>query len=333
EPLGVPEVYGDDRLFVHLQLDGDDTHAAAIQALQEAGYPLVRLRLRDRYDLGAQFFVWELATAVAGHRLGVNPFDQPNVEAAKVLAQHKVAEYKEKGALPAQTPALTSAGIAVYGDLPAPRVKQKPKIVCIESKPDLVDLVRLILGRRGFKVLGAVGGKAGIEKVRHIKPELALVGRTLTDMDGQEVRRQIEADETLQNTTVILIDDKAQRIDELLQAHIVTPGGAALTSPAVALSAFLGQARAGDYIALQAFVQPTVATNAALLALRARLRNRYKLATTVGYGPRFLHSTGQLHKGDAGRGLFIQFTDDALQDAPIPDEAGASQSSISFGTL
>jgi glucose-6-phosphate isomerase len=333
EPLGAPDVYGDDRLFVHLQLDGDESHEAAIQALQEAGYPLVHLRLRDRYDLGAQFFVWELATAIASHRLHINPFDQPNVEAAKILAQKMVAEYKKKGALPAQTPTLTGEGVAVYGDLPTPPAKQKPKIVCIESKPELVDLVRLILGRRGFKVLGAVGGKAGLEKVRRIKPELALVGRTLTDMDSQEVCRQIEADETLQNTTVILMGDRAQRIDELLEPHIVKPGGAAFTSPAEALAAFLGLAQAGDYIALQAYVQPAVASDAALLALRARLRDHYKLATTVGYGPRFLHSTGQLHKGDAGRGLFIQFTADAPQDAPIPDEAGASESSISFHTL
>jgi CheY-like chemotaxis protein len=332
EPLGAPRVYGVDRLFVHVQLDGDETHTAALQALQEAGYPLVRLRLRDLYDLGAQFFVWELATAIASHRLHINPFDQPNVEAAKVLARKMAAEYQEKGALPTQTPALTSAGVAVYGDLPTPRPsKQKPRIVCIESKPELVDLVRLILGRRGFKVLGVVGGKAGLAKVRRVKPELVLVGRTLTDVDSQEVYRQIEADETLQNTTAILMGDRTQRIDELVEPHIVKPGGAAFTSPAKALHAFLGQG--GDYIALQAYVQPTAGTGAALLALRTRLRARYKLATTVGYGPRFLHSTGQLHKGDAGRGLFVQFTANDLQDAPIPDEAGASESSISFGAL
>jgi transaldolase/glucose-6-phosphate isomerase len=226
EPLGPPEVYGDDRLFVHLRLDGsagltiggDETHDAAqrpelvegLAALEAAGHPVVRLNLHDPYDLGGQFFLWEIATAVAGHRLGINPFDQPNVEAAKVLARRMVAEYTEKGALPSS-----------------------------ESAP--------------------------------------------------------------------------------------------LT--AEALNGFLSQAQPGDYIALQVYLQPTAATDAALLRLRTRLRDQFRLATTVGYGPRFLHSTGQLHKGDAGRGLFIQFTAEDLRDAPIPDEAGSPDSSITFGVL
>jgi hypothetical protein len=159
-----------------------------------------------------------MATAVASHRVEINPFDQPNVEAAKVLARKMVAEYTEKGALPA--------------------------------------------------------------------------------------------------------------------------GEAAPLSEA-ALNEFLSQAKPGDpstgsgrsYVAIQAYVQPTEETDAALQSLRTRLRDRLKLATTVGYGPRFLHSTGQLHKGDAGDGLFIQFTSDAAQDVPIPDEAGAPDSSMSFGVL
>jgi len=216
EPPGEPAVYGDDRLFVYLQLDphaGEGQRRgfdAAIQALEEAGHPVVRLCLNDLYDLGGQFFLWEMATAVAGHLLSINPFDQPNVEAAKVLARKMVAEYREKGSL------------------------------------------------------------SGVEL-------------------------------------------------------------APLT--AEALSEFLAQARPGDYIALQAYVQPTPKTDAALADLRLRLRNRTRLATTVGYGPRFLHSTGQLHKGDAGNGLFIQFTADDPRDVPIPDEVGSQDSSISFGVL
>jgi hypothetical protein len=154
--------------------------------------------------------VWELATAVAGYRLGINPFNQPNVEAAKAVAREMVAQYKEKGTLPRD-----------------------------ESTP--------------------------------------------------------------------------------LSAE--------------ALETFLDQAQPEDYIALQAYVQPTAATNKALQALRKLLRDRYKLATTVGFGPRYLHSTGQLHKGDAGNGLFIQFTSDAPRDALIPDQAGAPESSMSFGVL
>lgn len=210
EMLGPPEVYGDDRLFVHLRLEGDATDDAALAALQTAGHPVVRLALRDPYDLGGQFFVWEMATAVAGHLLGVNPFDQPNVESAKALARQMVAEYKARGALPA-----------------------------VESAP----------------------------------------------LNGETLAR------------------------------------------------FLDQARPGDYVALQAYIQPTPETDAALAALRRRLRDRLRVAVTVGYGPRFLHSTGQLHKGDGGNGLFVQFTADDLRDAPIPDEAGASESSITFGVL
>jgi transaldolase/glucose-6-phosphate isomerase len=220
EPVGPPEVYGDDRLFVYLRLDGSATTSgddasykirdAAVRALEEAGQPVIRLRLRDWYDLGAQFFLWEMATAVAGYRLGINPFNQPNVEASKVLARKMVAAYSETGHLPPD-----------------------------ESAP--------------------------------------------------------------------------------LAAH--------------ALSDFLAQAQPGDYIALQAYIQPTKETDAALQLLRTRLRDRLKLATTVGYGPRFLHSTGQLHKGDAGNGLFIQFTADDPRDAAIPNEAGTETSSITFGVL
>jgi transaldolase/glucose-6-phosphate isomerase len=218
EPLGSPEVYGDDRLFVHLRIKGDETPDAALDALEAAGHPLVRLNLHDRYDLGGQFFLWEMATAVASHLLSINPFDQPNVEAAKVLARRIVAEYTEKGVLPSG-----------------------------ESAP--------------------------------------LTAEVLND--------------------------------------------------------FLAQAQPGDpstgsgrsYIALQAYLQPMTETDAALATLRVWLRDRFKLATTVGYGPRFLHSTGQLHKGDAGNGLFIQLTANDPHDAPIPDEVGSPDSSITFGVL
>jgi len=199
ERLGASKVYGDDRLFVYL---GD-----------HAGLPLqpaVHVDWPDLYDLGGQFFLWELATAVAGHRLGINPFDQPNVEAAKVLARRLVAEYAEKGALPA---------------------------------------------------------------------------------------------------------------------------GASAPLDSDALACFLDQARPGDYIAVQAYLQPTAETTVALQAFRACLRDRTRLAVTLGYGPRYLHSTGQLHKGDAGRGLFIQLTAADPEDAPIPDEPGLAASSLAFGLL
>ena len=102
---------------------------------------------------------------------------------------------------------------------------------------------------------------------------------------------------------------------------------------AEALGEFLAQAHPGDYISLQAYLRPTAETGAALHRLRTLLRDRSRLSTTVGYGPRYLHSTGQLHKGDAGRGLFIQLTADSGRDVAIPDEAGSPASSITFGVL
>jgi transaldolase/glucose-6-phosphate isomerase len=210
EQLGKPEVYGDDRVFVQLKLAGESTHDQALQVLEDAGHPVIRLFLDDEYDLGGQFFLWEMAIAVAGVRLNINPFDQPNVEAAKILARKMVAEFIEKGALPPS-----------------------------ESTP----------------------------------------------------------------------------------------------LSAATLNTFLEGAQPGAYIALQAYVQPTQETTRALQALRLRLRDETRLATTLGYGPRFLHSTGQLHKGDAGKGLFIQFTSQTAEDAVIPDEAGKPAWKLTFGTL
>lgn len=210
EPLGKADVYGQDRLFVYLHLAHSTGVAAPLGALAQAGHPVVRIGLRDVYDLGAQFMWWELATAVAGHILDIQPFDQPNVESAKVLARQMVAAYHETGQLPA----------------------------------------------------GEVA-----------------------DLNAATLHR------------------------------------------------FLTQAQPGDYVALQAFVPPTPATDDALQTLRLAIRDRYKVATTAGYGPRFLHSTGQLHKGDRGNGLFIQFTADPVQDVAIPDEAGKQDSSMTFGVL
>ena len=100
EVVGQPEIYGDDRLFVYLRLADDHTFDASLQALEAAGQPVVRLVLDDPYDLGGQFLLWELATALAGSRLGINPFDQPNVESAKVQARKLVAAYQQQGKLP-----------------------------------------------------------------------------------------------------------------------------------------------------------------------------------------------------------------------------------------
>jgi glucose-6-phosphate isomerase/transaldolase/glucose-6-phosphate isomerase len=202
----------------------DHSHDVAVLTLEAAGHPVIRIKMRDEYDLGAQFFLWEMATAIAGQRLGIQPFDQPNVEAAKVQARKMVAAYHQEGRLPELTPVLDDEGIRVYGD---------------------------------FKV------------------------------------------------------------DSLAQAWKV----------------FLEQATPDSYISIQAYIHPGEETDASLLALSDSLRQATRLAITTGYGPRFLHSTGQLHKGDAGLGLFVQITVDPEQDVAIPDEAGTDTSSMTFGVL
>lgn len=224
EPLGAPEVYGSDRLFIQIALGEDNPGGDLLVALESAGHPVVRIRLRDRLDLGYQFFLWEMATAVAGARLGINPFDQPNVESAKVRAREMMAAYQTDGRLPEVKPSWEDEGVAVFSP------------------------------------------------------------------DG---------------------------------AH----------PPAQAISRLLDNAPDGAYVAIQAYIEPGPDMDQALASLRVRLRDRYKLATTVGYGPRFLHSTGQLHKGDAGLGRFIQITGGHRNDVPVPEEPGSEDSSVSFGTI
>lgn len=227
-------VFGEDRSFSALWLarSGKDEESKALLAdLKRRKHPAIEFVLADRYDLGAQIYLWELATAVAAVVLQVQPFDQPNVEAAKVLARQVVADYRQNGRLPAQSPVLSVDGIDVYGE------------------------------------------------VRGSTPEHALL-------------------------------------------------------------AFLKSAPPGSYVAIQAYLTPKVRTQRALKMLRLGIRNKTRLATTVGFGPRFLHSTGQMHKGDGGNGWFIQLTADDQHDAPIPEEAGRHEESkasaaplMSFGVL
>jgi len=224
EEFGPPSVYRPDRSFCSIRLAGDDAGEEQLKALAEAGHPVIDLKLADPYDLGGQCFFWEMATAAAGWRLAINPFDQPDVEAAKILARKMIKGYCENGEMPVEIPVLKGPGMSVYGDLNAR------------------------------------------------KPEETLV-------------------------------------------------------------AFLGQAKPGAYAALHAYLTPSPGMDEALQRLRMRIRDRFRLVTTVGYGPRFLHSTGQLHKGGAGCGLFIQLTADDPRDAPVPDEMGRPESALTFGVL
>jgi glucose-6-phosphate isomerase len=224
-----PQAYGEDRLFVQLQLGADQDGEAGLEGLRAAGHPVAQLTLQDRFDLGGQFFLWELATAVAGHRLGINPFDQPNVEAAKAQARRIVELRRSGGTLPEEPPTAAEDGLAVFA------------------------------------------GPGGHPAMARSVPEV--------------------------------------------------------------VADFLGRARPGAYVALQAYLSPTPEIQQQLAALRLALRDRTRLATTVGVGPRYLHSTGQLHKGDAGKGLFLQLTASDPLDLDIPDEPGGDASSLTFGSL
>ncbi len=208
EPLGPPSVYGDDRAFVFVDLAGAPPAAepGAIQALRSAGHPVLQISLQDRYDLGAELFRWEFATAVAGASLGVNPFDEPNVTQAKEATARALKVFWEKGTLP-------------------------------------------------------------------------------------------------------------------------DPGATLRPGDRDALIEHLGTTRPGDYLALCAFFQRTEARDRLLTELRRLCRDRWRVATTLGYGPRFLHSTGQLHKGGANNGVFLQLTAERGSDLDVPERG------FSFGVL
>ncbi len=203
EPMLPPEFYGSDRLFVEVEADGspDPLVAAHTARLEASGQPVVRLSVPDRRDLGEEFFRWEFAVALAGSVVGIDPFDQPDVEFAKELARTAMA-----------APPGTSA-----------------------------------------------------------------------------------------------------------DAGVVTHRVAELTGLRTALTAWRGSCRPGDYVALQAYLAPTPEIRSALDALRTKILRQLRVATTLGFGPRFLHSTGQLHKGGPPTGLFLQIVDTPRHDVPVPD--------------
>ena len=220
EALGDPGVYGDDRVFVYLRLhDSKDRELdGKVNVLERAGHPVVTIGLQDLFDVGAEFFRWEFATAVAGAVMGVNPFDQPNVQESKDNTKRLLTEFKAKGRLPEGEPIFREGPVRLYGDAASGRAVQ------------------------GARMLG-----------------------------------------------------------DALRAH-------------------LARIRPHDYVALTAYLQATPAHAEALAAIRFHVRDRFRVATTLGYGPRFLHSTGQLHKGGGDNGVFLQFTADDPMDLPIPGE-------------
>jgi transaldolase/glucose-6-phosphate isomerase len=221
EPLGPASVYGKDRVFVYLRLDqeADAAQDDAVSQLEQAGQPVVRIAIADRYRLGQEFFRWEIATAVAGAIIGVNPFDQPDVEASKVKTRALMQAYERQGSLPPEAPFLDEHGIKLYAD------------------------------ENNSRVLKQAGD------------------------------------------------------------------GTALVS---SLKAHLARAGAGDYCALIAYIARDDKYRTALQDIRAIIRDRRRVATCLGFGPRFLHSTGQAYKGGPNTGVFVQITAEHAADLAVP---------------
>ena len=223
ETLSDASGYGKDRVFVLFQ-NKNEAKPSAFESLAGAGHPVITVKIHDDYDLSAQMFIWEMATAVAARVMGVNPFDQPDVEATKKHTRAVIANLEKRSDVADEKPAMT------FGQ---------------------------------GEIFGSIHGAA----------------------------------------------------------------------PADAFRNFLKQAKAGDYICLQVFLSPSQETDEAVMGLRDVLARKYALPVTYGYGPRYLHSTGQLHKGDSGNGVFIQLTQDHAPDVNIPDNIGEEKSSLTFGAL
>ncbi len=204
-----PDIYSKDRVFVNLQLKGDETNNRQLKILTEAGFPVINILLNDKYDLGKQFFLWETATALSCAVLKINPFDQPNVQLAKTLANESMKSYKETGKLHEEKSIAEKGSISVFGN-------------------------------------------------------------------------------------VTLFDEAVNSLMKNLSSN--------------------------SYVSVMAFIAPDKNTDEALSGLREKLTDKYKIAVTVGYGPRFLHSTGQLHKGDGNNGLFIQITSSAINNIEVPEK-------------
>jgi hypothetical protein len=220
EPLGAANFYGQDRLFAYLRLtsEANAEQDQAVAALEQAGHPVVRIAVTDRYHIGQEFFRWEIATAVAGAILGINPFDQPDVEASKVKTRELTTAYEKRGELPPEAALFEQDGIALFAD----------------------EKNRVALGR-------------------------------------------------------------ADSLAGYLRAHF-------------------GRLQAGDYCALLAYVERNKRHHDALQDIRLMIRDQKRVATCLGFGPRFLHSTGQAYKGGPNTGVFLQITCDDANDLAVPEQ-------------
>jgi transaldolase/glucose-6-phosphate isomerase len=224
EELGAPEMYGTDRIFAYIRLDKapDSSQDAQVAALEKAGQPVVRIAVADTYMLGQEFFRWEIATAVAGSILGINPFNQPDVEASKIVTKKLTSEYESNGSLPIETPIVEEAGFKLFTD-----------------------------AKNAAALAQAAGSDASVKGY--------------------------------------------------LRAHLARAG-------------------VGDYFGLLAYVEMNAEHESLLQSLRMAVRDRKRVATVLGFGPRFLHSTGQDYKGGPNSGVFLQITCDDAHDLPVPGQ-------------
>ena len=224
ETLTTPEVYSSDRVFVYVRLEtGTDAEQdAKVAAIEKAGHPVVRITMADIYDLGAEFFRWEIATAVAGSIIGINAFNQPDVEASKIATRELTSAYEKTGSLPAEKPVVEDSGIKLFTD----------------------------------------------------------------DKNAAELAKGAGSDKSLVG---------------YLKAH-------------------LARIKAGDYFAVLGYIQMNGEHEQSLQTLRHLVRDKKHVATCLGFGPRFLHSTGQAYKGGPNSGVFLQITCDDSVELPVPGQ-------------
>jgi len=224
EELAAPVVYGNDRVFAYIHTDfaTDAKTEAKLAALEKAGHPVVRISMADIYDLGAEFFRWEIATAVAGSIIGINAFNQPDVEASKIVTKKLTSQYEQTGSLPPEKPVVEDGAVKLFTD-----------------------------EKNAAELAKAAGG------------------------------------------------DKS--VAAYLRAH-------------------LGRIGAGDYFALLGYIQMNEEHEKQLQAVRHAVRDKKHVATCLGFGPRFLHSTGQAYKGGPNSGVFLQVTCDDALNLPVPEQ-------------
>jgi transaldolase/glucose-6-phosphate isomerase len=220
EKLAKPEAYGSDRVFAYLRLETkpDKKQDAAIKALEKDGLPVVRISVKNTYNLGQEFFRWEIATAVAGSIIGINAFNQPDVEASKIETRKLTSEYEKAGKLPPESPFLESEGIKLYAD--------DKNTAALKNSKTLADALKFHLDRMNAR----------------------------------------------------------------------------------------------DYFGVLAYITMNKQHEDALQVIRHMVRDDKKAATVLGFGPRFLHSTGQAYKGGPNSGVFLQITCDDKIDLPVPGQ-------------